>query len=92
MRSVWLPLCAHACGAVLAVQGYAQDAGSPQGPEAKPPTGLQPQIDAGSTESWPSTDLSNDPNAPQLQMMITKSMLKAAGLKHRRQSLLGDGS
>ncbi|TMC51845.1 MAG: lytic transglycosylase domain-containing protein [Chloroflexi bacterium] len=77
-----LPLLALACWVALAVQSCAQDA-SLQGPEALPPTGLQPQIDAGSTESWPSTDPSSDPNAPQLQMMITRSMLYAAAMKHR---------
>src|SRR5437016_9445103 len=77
-----LPLLALACCAVLMAQGCAQDTTSLQGHEAKPPNGLQPQVDAGSIENWPSTDPNSDPNAPQHQMMITRSMLYAAALKH----------
>lgn len=78
MGRVRAPLLVLASCAVLTLQACGQDAG----PEAKPPTGLQPQIDAASTASWPSTDPSGDPSSPALQMMITKSMLYAAGLKH----------
>jgi soluble lytic murein transglycosylase-like protein len=78
MGSVRVPLFALACCAVLVLQGCAQDAG----PEARPPTGLQPQIDTTSQASWPNTDPSGDPSSPALQMMIIKSMLYAAGLKH----------
>jgi len=34
------------------------------------------------TSTWPQTEPSLDPNGPPLDMMITKSMLYAAGLKH----------
>ncbi len=77
-----MPLFAIACCAVLALQGCAQDAGSLRGPEAKPPTGLEAQVDAASTQSWPSTDPSGDLSSPALQMRIIRSMLYAAGLKH----------
>jgi soluble lytic murein transglycosylase-like protein len=82
VRGIRVTLSVLAFCAVQAVQGCASDAGSLQGPEAKPPTGLQPQIDAATAESWPSTDPNSDPNGPALQMMITKSMLYAAGMKH----------
>jgi soluble lytic murein transglycosylase-like protein len=80
MRSAWLPLFALAFCMALGVQGCGANA--LQGAEAQPPTGLQPVIDSGSTSAWPQTDASSDPNGPPLDMMITKSMLYAAGLKH----------
>ena len=77
-----LPLLALACSTVLALQGCAQDASSLQGAEAQPPTGLQPQFGAAPQADCPSTDPTGDPSSPALQMMIIKSMLYAAGLKH----------
>jgi len=82
MRSAWLPLFALTCCLVLAIQACGQDQNTLQGAEAHPPTGLQPAIDANATSTWPQTDPNSDPNAPPLDMMITKSMLYAAGLKH----------
>jgi len=82
MRSAWLPLFALACCVALGVQGCGRDANALQGADAQPPTGLQPAIDASSTATWPQTDPSLDPNGPPLEMMITRSMLYAAGLKH----------
>jgi len=81
MRVAGLPLLVLACCAVIAAQGCAQDASS-QGPDAAPPTGLQPAIAVDDTSTWPQTDPNSDPNGPSLDMMITRSMLYAAGLKH----------
>jgi soluble lytic murein transglycosylase-like protein len=80
MRSAWLPLFAFAFCVALGVQGCGANA--LQGAEAQPPAGLQPVIDSSSTSAWPQTDASSDPNGPPLDMMITKSMLYAAGIKH----------
>ena len=82
MRGAGLPLLALAFFALVAMQGCGQAAAALEGPEAKPPTGLQPVIDANNTAAWPATDPKTDPNAPPLDMLITKSMLYAAGLKH----------
>lgn len=67
---------------ILAVEGCSQDANTLRGPEAKPPAGLTPAGDQNATVTWPSTDPSNDPAAPPLDLLITKSMLYAAGLKY----------
>src|SRR5438309_1145418 len=75
-----LPLLALAICAVFALQGCGESA--LRGPEAKPPTGLEPAIEPDSAATWPVTDPNSDPAAPSLDMMITKSMLYAAGLKH----------
>src|SRR5207244_10348214 len=75
-----LPLLALAICAVFALQGCG--ASALRGPEAKPPTGLEPAIEPDSAATWPVTDPNSDPAAPSLDMMITKSMLYAAGLKH----------
>ena len=54
------------------------------GREAKRPTGLQPLVDSStpSEPAFPDTAPNNDPNAPPLDMLVNKSMLYAAGLKH----------
>src|SRR5437588_10842693 len=75
-----LPLLALATCAVLGLQGCGESA--LQGPEAKPPTGLQPAIDPENVPSLTAPDPSGEPAAPSLDMMITKSMLYAAALKH----------
>jgi soluble lytic murein transglycosylase-like protein len=75
-----LPLLALAICAVLALQGCGESA--LQGPEAKPPTGLQPAIDPENVATPTAPDTIGDPAAPSLDLMITKSMLYAAGLKH----------
>lgn len=82
MRVAGVPLLALACCALFALQGCSQNAAALQGPEANPPTGLQTTIDASSVAAPPATDPTNDPNSPELDMMIIKSMLYAAGLKH----------
>jgi soluble lytic murein transglycosylase-like protein len=50
--------------------------------EAKPPPGLQPVGGSGEVAPLPPTAPVADPNAPQLDLLITKSMLYSAGLKH----------
>jgi len=75
-----LPLLALAICAVLTLPGCGESA--LQGPEAKPPTGLQPAIEPENVPTLAAPDPNGDPAAPSLDMMITKSMLYAAGLKH----------
>src|SRR3989475_10804076 len=75
-----LPLLALAICAALALPGCGESA--LQGPEAKPPTGLQPAINPENVPSLTAPDPSGDPAAPSLDMLITKSMLYAATLKH----------
>ena len=82
MRGAGLPLLALAFFALVAMQGCGQAASALEGPEAKPPTGLQPVIDANNTAAWPATDPNTKPNAPPLDILSTKSMLYAAVLKH----------
>lgn len=53
------------------------------GPEASPPPTLAPVALGTSTDSWPATGPSYDPTSPSLQLMVTKSMLYAAAMKHR---------
>jgi soluble lytic murein transglycosylase-like protein len=79
MRRAWLLLFALACCVALGVQGCGANA--LQGTEAQP-TGLQPAVDSSATSALPQTDPNTAPNGPPLDMMITKSMLYAAGLKH----------
>src|SRR3989454_8830424 len=75
-----LPLLALATCAVLGLRGCGK--GALQGPEAKPPPGLQPAINPENVPSLTAPDPSGDPAAPSLDMLITKSMLYAAALKH----------
>ena len=75
-----LPLLALAFCVVLGLQGCGESA--LRGPEAKPPTGLQPAIEPENVTAPIAPDPSGDPAAASLDMMITKSMLYAAGLKH----------
>ena len=82
MRRAGLPLLAIACGVLIALSGCGPQTNELTGPEANPPTGFQPAIDVNSASTFPATDPTNDPYAPSLDMMITKSMLYAAGLKH----------
>ena len=46
-----------------------------------PPAAFQPAI-VSTDSSWPATDPSSNSNGPSLDLMITRSMLYAAGLKH----------
>ncbi|HET7420189.1 MAG TPA: lytic transglycosylase domain-containing protein [Candidatus Dormibacteraeota bacterium] len=67
---------------MLALQGCGSDSGALQGPESKPPTGLQATLDTSAVADFPATASTNDPNTPSLDMQILKSMLYAAGIKH----------
>lgn len=49
-----------------------------QGEESKPPPGLEPIV--ASNNAAPATP--SDPNAPAEDLLVTKSMLYAAGIKH----------
>src|SRR2546430_12077117 len=75
-----LPLLALAVCGLIALPACGESA--LRGPEAKPPTGLQPAIEPENVPSPITPDPGGDPAAPSLDMMITKSMLYAAGLKH----------
>ena len=80
MRSASLTLFALVCLAVFAVSACANNSS----PYPQPPAGFDP-IDASSASSpepAPVIDPAG-PSAPSLDLMITKSMLYAAGLKHR---------
>ena len=79
MRSAWLTLFVLACLAIFAGPACGHD----PSPYPQPPTGFNPIV----TPSTPSPDPSpvidsSDPSGPSLDLMITKSMLYAAGLKH----------
>jgi soluble lytic murein transglycosylase-like protein len=50
--------------------------------ESQPPPPLAPVADSSAVAPLPPTAPAIDPNAPQLEMLITKSMLYAAGLRH----------
>jgi len=79
MRSASLTLFALVCLAVFAVSACANNSS----PYPQPPAGFDP-IDASSASSpepAPVIDPAG-PSAPSLDLMITKSMLYAAGLKH----------
>jgi soluble lytic murein transglycosylase-like protein len=79
MRSASLTLFALACLAVFAMSACASNSS----PYPQPPAGFDP-IDASSASSpdpAPAIDPAG-PGGPSLDLMITKSMLYAAGLKH----------
>ena len=68
--------------ALLAVQSCGSNPGNgSQELPIAPPTEFQPVI-ASTDTSWPSADPSTSPIGPSLDMMIIRSMLYAAGLKH----------
>jgi len=79
MRSASLTLFALACLAVFAISACANDSG----PYPQPPTGFDP-IDASSPSSPDPAPVIDPaaPSGPTLDLMITKSMLYAAALKH----------
>ena len=52
------------------------------GAEPTPPPSLQPEVVSGQVAPLPPTAPVVDPNAPRLELLITKSMLYAAGLRH----------
>ena len=72
-------VCAGAAAVSLVLTGCA---GSNPGPYPVPPSGMQTVIPTNEVSAWPSTAPNTDPNGPPLEMMVTKSMLYAAALKH----------
>lgn len=82
-RSAWRPILTIGCAiCMLALPGCGQ--ATLTGPEAKPPVGLDAVGDqnAGAVVELPSTDPVTDPSVPSLDLLITKSELYAAGMKH----------
>jgi soluble lytic murein transglycosylase-like protein len=72
-------VCAVTAVGVLTLAGCAElNAGA----YPAPPSGLQTVIDPNDKAAFPSTAPSNDPFAPALEMMVTKSMLYSAAMKH----------
>lgn len=72
-------VCAVTAVAVLALAGCAEPNA---GAYPAPPSGLQTVIDPNDKAAFPSTAPGNDPFAPALEMMVTKSMLYSAAMKH----------
>src|ERR1700737_1037013 len=72
-------VCAVAAVAILALESCAE---SHPGPYPAPPTGLQAVIASHDTSAFPEAAPHTDPMAPELEMMVTKSRLYAAALKH----------
>lgn len=85
MVAAWRKLFAMvgiACA--LGIVACGQNASAQQQTYPRPPAGLTdltPVSDQNSTLNWPATDPAADPNGPSLDMLITKSMLYAAGIK-----------
>ena len=78
-RRALFAMLALAC---VATAACGQEATAEQGPPAPPPTAaLTPVIDQAAIASWPSTAPSVDGSGPSLELMVTKSMLYAAGIK-----------
>jgi len=76
MRSIASWLC------VLAFVGACTYHLGGQSAESKPPPGLEPAAVSGGAAALPPTAPIVDPNAPQLDLLVTKSMLYSAGVKH----------
>ena len=84
MGSAWRPLFAITCAVCfLAVQGCGQDANALSGPEAKPPAGLDAVGDQSADVALPATDPVANAGGPPLELLIIRSMLYAAGIKHQ---------
>lgn len=71
-------VCAIAAAAIF-LTGCAE---SNPGPYPAPPPGLQTVIDPRDKAAYPPTAPRSDPFAPALEMMVTKSMLYSAAMKH----------
>ena len=82
MTSRWPASLVLAGLAAVLLQACGNQAPVLQGPEAHPPTGLSPVAVDTSSVPWPSTAPSFDPSSPSLDLMITKSMLWAAAIRH----------
>ena len=81
MRNAWSQLRALALLYVLVLVACASSA--TLDPEAKPPQALDSIAAASDAPPLPLTAAASDPNAPPLDLLVTKSMLYSAGLKHR---------
>jgi hypothetical protein len=66
---------------LLALTACARE-GELQGPEAQAPPKLEPIVAASPVTSLPPTGPSTDPSGPSLDLLITKSMLYEAGVRH----------
>src|ERR1700758_464898 len=79
MRSAALTLFALAC-----LAGFAASAGGQaQSPSPQPPTGFDPIVAASTPSPDPAPLIDpSELSGPSLDLMITKSMLYAAGMKH----------
>lgn len=86
MGTAWRPFFATAFAVcLLAVQACGQDTSTLQGPEAQPPVGLDAVGDQNANAAdvpLPATDPVADPSGPSLELLIIRSMLYAAGMKH----------
>ena len=79
MRSAFLTLFAFACLAAFAASACGQD----QSPYPQPPTGFDPIVAASTPSPDPAPLIDpSELSGPSLDLMITKSMLYAAGMKH----------
>jgi soluble lytic murein transglycosylase-like protein len=76
MRTTWLSLCLIALFSLLTLDACRQ----PE--ESKPPPGLEPIAATSDVEPVPPTGPTADPSSPALELLVTKSMLYAAGIKH----------
>ncbi|HYL07992.1 MAG TPA: lytic transglycosylase domain-containing protein [Candidatus Udaeobacter sp.] len=70
-----------AIGCVASVAGCGLDTAAHQDGEPAPPSGLTAAVDENATAALPPTGPVLDPTAPSLDLLITKSMLYAAGMK-----------
>lgn len=79
MQRIVFPVVALA--ALLTASTCHMEVGT-RGVESKPPPGLQPVAVSGEVAPLPAAAPVTDPSAPQLELLVTKSMLYSAGLKH----------
>jgi len=71
-------VCAGAAVAILSLGACTTE----PGPYPNPPAGLQPVINQNEVADWPSTAPTNEHSGPSLDLMVTKSMLYDAALRH----------
>jgi soluble lytic murein transglycosylase-like protein len=76
MRTTRISLCLLAALSVLTLVACRQ----PE--ESRPPPALAPIAASTDLAPEPPTGASTDPNAPSLDLLVTKSMLYSAGVKH----------
>jgi len=71
-----------ACLALALIQACSDASSGLTGPDASPPPSFAPVTTDSSSSAFPATGPSFDPSSPSLDLMITKSMLWAAAVKH----------